>query len=61
VKLFRPVLIAAAALLAACAQAPTSTAAAGSARFDGGNTMGSGNYAPTDSMKQGGNTLGGGG
>ena len=63
-KLIRPALIAAAALLTvtACAQTPTSTAAApGSARLDGGNTMGSGNYVPTDSTQRGGNTLGGGG
>jgi hypothetical protein len=50
---------AAAALLAACAQAPTA-ATPGKARFDGGNSMGSGNSVPTDSTQRGGNSLGSG-
>lgn len=62
-KLLRPTLIAAAALLTAtaCAQAPTSSASADSARHDGGNTLGSGGAVPTDTTQRGGNTLGGGG
>jgi hypothetical protein len=50
-------------VLAGCTQAPTAPAkaAATNARFDGGNTMGSGNSVPTDSTQRGGNTMGGGG
>jgi hypothetical protein len=56
----RLLLIVAAALLAACAQTPTSTLAPGSARHDGGNSLGSGNYVPTDTTHRGGNSLGSG-
>lgn len=50
-----------AALVAACAQAPTVPAAPGKARFDGGNTMGGGGAVPVDTTGRGGNTMGGGG
>jgi hypothetical protein len=62
VRLIRPALIAAAALAiaTACAQTPTSSQAAGTARMDGGNTMGSGSAVPTDTTRRGGNTLGSG-
>jgi hypothetical protein len=51
---------AAGTLLAACSQTPT-TASPASPRFDGGNTMGSGNFVPVDTTSRGGNTMGGGG
>ena len=44
----------------ACAQTPTSARAAGSARLDGGNSLGSGNNVPTDTTQRGGNSLGSG-
>ena len=60
-KRIRPALITAAALLAAaCAQTPTSGAVPGSARHDGGNTLGGGGAVPTDSVHRGGNSLGSG-
>lgn len=62
VKRIRPTLIVTAALLAAtaCAQTPTSSASAGSARHDGGNTLGSGGAVPVDTTQRGGNTMGSG-
>lgn len=55
-------LTAAAALVAACAQAPTAPASPAKPRFDGGNTMGGGGAVPTDSNStyRGGNSLGSG-
>lgn len=48
------------ALIAACSQSPT-TAKPAAPRFDGGNSLGSGNAVPPDSTQRGGNSLGSGG
>jgi hypothetical protein len=63
VKRIRPALLIAttALLAAACTQTPTAGAAPGSARHDGGNTLGGGGSVPTDSTRRGGNTMGSGG
>ena len=52
--------LAAGTLLAACSRTPT-TVKPGAPRFDGGNSLGSGNSVPTDSTQRGGNSLGSGG
>lgn len=59
-KHIRPILVLTVALLSACAKSPTTSATPGSARHDGGNSMGSGNSVPTDSSQRGGNSLGSG-
>jgi hypothetical protein len=56
----KPLLLVVAAVVAAsCSRIPTS-ANPPTRRFDGGNTMGSGNSVPTDSTQRGGNTMGSG-
>lgn len=48
-------------VLGACSNTPTSSPASPAhPRFDGGNTMGSGNSVPVDSSQRGGNTMGSG-
>lgn len=57
----RLLLAAAAVLLGACSNTPTSSPASPvQPRFDGGNTMGGGGAVPTDTTSRGGNTLGSG-
>ena len=59
----RLLLVAAALVLGACSNTPTSTPASpAQPRFDGGNTVGGGGAVPIDTTtRRGGNSLGSGG